>query len=789
MDQSVSKVAKRLTLHAEAVCLELLSGGKKEGNVWKCGDVSGKAGGSMAVNLSGQYIGVWQDFATGQKGDLLKLYEVQKGCTTVQAADWARAFMREPAWQPNGEHKAKPQEWDPWTRGYWKIEALDLRMLPTAVHTYRYPGDVPPDYVLRYDFETLDENGVAIRDKETIPWRLPLPDHKTSAGRTLPPGAYVPRGWKKGEDRPIYGLDLLCADPKAKVLVVEGEKTCDAARKLFPDLVVITWQGGCKGCRFVDWKALKNHKGPIAIWPDNDKTGKEAALYIKQLHPRANVVRIPDGLKDGWDLADPIPKDEAGLPAFDPRGIIDRALDPPPPKDKVAEVSDTALPDDSDAQRATLFVSRFQTVLRYVPEWSRWIVFEGAPPRWCSRDDGGLVRSARILSAELYTKSMETFDVASAKNALKFAEASKVRSAAYFAQADRRIIIRPGDLDCDPHLVGAPNGYIDLRTGLLHPHDTDHLITRFVACPYDPTADCPVWLAFLERIMPDIAVRTYLQKLAGYSITGLTSEHHFVFLYGGGANGKSTFLEALYALCRDYSLKAPDRLIHCDDRGATPPDVIAAIDGVRFLVGSETTQGVRLNEGTVKDLTGGDTLTGARKYEHSYSFKPVAKLWCFGNHKPAVRGTDDGIWRRMRLIRFPVQIPQSEWDLDLPSKLLAELPGILAWVVDGALAYFRDGLSIPPAVAAATQEYREDEDTLGEFIASNVVESPGANLPHKDVFKAYRKWAEESGIRSPLTNRSLANSLRDRGWSQKRTMAARFWAGFSLAPESGSLPL
>lgn len=447
----------------------------------------------------------------------------------------------------------------------------------------------------------------------------------------------------------------------------------------------------------------------------------------------------------------------------------------------------SALPPGSDADRASRFVDRFSDRIRYVPEWKRWIVFDGS--RWQARDDGGLTR----LSVKLASEILRQFDGSRSgpgaeeeikrlsKEAQSFSNAGKVEAMAAFARCDQRVVASPSDIDADPWVVGAPNGVVDLRNGTMTPHSPDRIITRFLGCDFNPTATAPTWTAFLERVIPDVEVRVYLQKAAGYSLTGVTTEHHFVFLYGTGANGKSTFLETLSGVFADYAHRAAESLLYSADRGVTPPDVVAEVAGVRLLLGSETREGARLNEGAIKDLTGGDTLRGARKYEHGFRFKPVAKLWIAGNHRPAIRGNDDGIWRRVRLVDFPVQIPEAERDPGLPARLMTEGPGILNWLIAGCLAWQRDGLKAPTTVQASVADYRQDEDVLGDFLSERTEPFPSASVSHSNLFQSYQGWCESGGIRYALSNRVLAKRLRERGWVEgDGTRGAKIWRGVRL---------
>ena len=233
---------------------------------------------------------------------------------------------------------------------------------------------------------------------------------------------------------------------------------------------------------------------------------------------------------------------------------------------------------------------------------------------------------------------------------------------------------------------------------MVRAYSREDFITRTLGCEVHPEAACPRWDKFMEEVFPDEAVRRFVWKAVGYSVSRHTTEHHFMFLHGRGANGKSTFLEILSAALGDYAGRAGSRLIYATDHHGTPDDQIAELFGRRLIIASETAEGVRLQEGLLKDITGGGSLRGCRKYEHGFSFKSTAKLWLAGNHKPAIRGTDDGIWRRVRLIPFERQFGPEERDENLRSKLLAELPGIINWIVQGCLRWQRERLTPPEIV-------------------------------------------------------------------------------------------
>ena len=357
-------------------------------------------------------------------------------------------------------------------------------------------------------------------------------------------------------------------------------------------------------------------------------------------------------------------------------------------------ISSSEIPEATDLGRALRFIERFGNDIRYVHEWNRWLVFEDG--RWNVDGNGAAHRLSAELCKEAVARALtlpgENEKSSALRGATAWGDVRAVDDMLASARNDRRVIVRPEQLDADPWLVGARNGVVDLRTGTITEHSREQLVTKFVGADFDDTAKCPRWEQFLEEVFPDEAVRRFVWKAAGYSLSGHTTEHHFMFLHGRGANGKSTFLEILSAAFGDYAIRAGARLLYDVDRRGAPPDhQIAELLGRRLVVANETLEGGKLNEGALKDITGGDTLRGERKYEAGFYFRPTAKLWLAGNHKPTIRGTDDGIWRRVRVIPFDRQFGPEERDENLHSKLLAELPGILNWLVEGAMLWQKRG--------------------------------------------------------------------------------------------------
>jgi putative DNA primase/helicase len=297
-------------------------------------------------------------------------------------------------------------------------------------------------------------------------------------------------------------------------------------------------------------------------------------------------------------------------------------------------------------------------------------------------------------------------------------------------------------------------------------------MTKVAPAPYDADAKCPTWLAFLARIMNgNQPLIDFLQRAVGYSLTGTTGERCLLFLYGIGANGKSTFLEVLRALLAEYAQQA-DFTTFLERKGDSGPrNDIARLFGARVVTSSEVGEGKRLNESLVKTLTGNDTVTARFLHAEFFEFSPQFKLWLAANHRPVIRGTDNAIWTRVRLVPFLVSIPEGERDLGLKDKLVAELPGILAWAVQGCLLWHEYGLGMPAAVQEATESYRRESDTLGAFLEDCTVAEADAATKATELYQAYKQWAEEAG-EYQLTRRPSVDRSRSAA-SASRSAAAR----------------
>lgn len=338
----------------------------------------------------------------------------------------------------------------------------------------------------------------------------------------------------------------------------------------------------------------------------------------------------------------------------------------------------------------------------------------------------------------------------------------------------------PDSFDAQPLLVGTPSGIIDLKACTVRPHAREDRITKMIAVDYDPAATAPTWNRFIAEIFSgDADLIRYVQTLAGYVLSGERGHHLLPVLYGSGANGKSTFLSTIQALLGDYAGTAPAGLLISNGANDHPTG-LASLRGRRLVIVSETGESGRLNESQVKMLTGGDRITARLMRQDFFEFDPSHVLVLQTNHKPRVTGVDEGIWRRLKLIPFTVTIPPERRDPQLSAKLLAELPGVLAWAVDGWRIYQREGFREPQAVRGATATYRADSDHVGAFLAERCVIGPEHTCTASALYHAYGLWCGEAGERA-LSQRTLGLRLAERdGIETVRTNSSRGWRGVAI---------
>lgn len=437
------------------------------------------------------------------------------------------------------------------------------------------------------------------------------------------------------------------------------------------------------------------------------------------------------------------------------------------------------LTDLGDAQR---LADRHAGNIHWLTDRQAWVVWDGARYK---PDHGELVmRAAQETVGSIYLDAANASDTklreSLGDHARKCEREGKLRAAVSLARSQSSVMAESPAFDTHADLLNVGNGTLDLSTATLMPHERAHQLTRLLPLPYDFEAPCPTWLSFLERIMADNRdMVAYLQRAVGYSLTGHTREHCLFMLYGTGANGKSTFTETLCDMLGEYAMRTQFSTWVAHERDESGHE-IAALAGARLVVSNEAESSSRLAEGLVKQATGGDRMRGCFKYQNSFEFVPTFKLWVALNHKPTIRDTDEGIWRRIRLVPFTVTIPPEERDPTLREKLRTELPGILAWAVKGAFEWYHYGLSDPEAVLTATKEYRAEQDVLGEWIAECLTEYRGWTEKSSDLYKSYKAWCERNGMRF-VANNKLGKLLRERGFEPYQDHSkGKGWGGYRI---------
>jgi len=580
-----------------------------------------------------------------------------------------------------------------------------------------------------------------------------------------------------GARRVLYHLpELLASDPRQMVVVVEGEKDVERLRGLG---LVATCNVGGAG----KWKAeLAEHLTgrDVVILPDNDAPGRKHAEQVAaSLHGKAASVKRVDlpGVPDKGDVSDWL---DAGGTKDELLRLCEDAAEWEPSAELAVKPEHDPLAVDSpegqtDISNARRFVDLHGDSVRYCHPWQKWVAWDGA--RWKVDDDGAATRLCESVADAVWNEARQSNNPSALKFAVRTASAAGVRAMATLAAS--HVAILPDQLDTHGWALNCPNGTVDLKTGELREHRRLDFLTKLCPTPFNANASAYQWDRFLEDVFGgDQTLIDFLQVLCGYSLTASTQEQILPIFYGSGANGKSTLLGTfLETIGPDYGMKAATDLLMAR-RNEDHPTKLADLFGKRFVACVETGEGRRLNETIVKELTGGDTIRARRMREDFWEFQPTHKLVVCTNHKPAVRGTDHAIWRRLRLVPFTQIFGGEKQDKSLPEKLRDEAEGILAWSVEGCLRWQRDGLRSPEAVKVATADYRQSQDVVAEFVADACIVQSGATVKSNDLFAAYSEWCKTAGER-PMSRTRFGTSLAAAGYLKRRSNGV-YWDGLDV---------
>jgi putative DNA primase/helicase len=409
----------------------------------------------------------------------------------------------------------------------------------------------------------------------------------------------------------------------------------------------------------------------------------------------------------------------------------------------------------TEDQAGVAFARAYTGQLRYDERSRTWFTWSGF--HWKETRDLAateLVRNfVRALSGRVSGRAKDSMGRAG------FAERAE-----RVAKTNPLILVDSDRWDANPLKLGTPGGTVDLRSGVLASADPADLITKLTCAAPSGGEDCPRWLQFLDEAMQgDAELIRFLKQFCGYSLTGVVREHVLAFAHGDGGNGKSTFVKVVGSILNDYATVAPMESL-TETKAPRHETEIARLVGKRLVTASETTRGSHWNEARINNLTGGDRLTARFMSKNYFEFDPTHKLLVIGNYQPAFRGVNDAIRRRVRIIEFkhkPAQV-----DTSLSVKLLDEAPGIIRWMINGALDWNGKGLILPQSVRLATDDFLTRLDVLTPWLAENCEIYPAYKIKAGDLRKSWEEYANAVGYE--YSPKDLSERLREKGFMVKR---------------------
>lgn len=460
---------------------------------------------------------------------------------------------------------------------------------------------------------------------------------------------------------------------------------------------------------------------------------------------------------------------------------------------------------EEEVRRIAVGISQYPSARRFKPtdvgNAERFVKDHGENFRYCRSSESWHFWTGKVWTedgtGEVTRKAIETVKSIGneAKQALNEREKmrilrhgsnseglSRLNAMLELAKSVHPIPVAQQDWGNDRWLLNCQNGTINLRTGKLKPHNRKDLIQIVLPLEYDPPAQCPRWNAFLNEIFSGSeALMNYVKRLVGYTLTGDISEQIMVICHGNGSNGKSTLLEVIRALLGGYARQANFESF-IKQRNVSVRQDLARLAGARFVTAIEAEAGCQLAEVTIKQVTGGDPITARYLFGKDFEFYPEFKLFLAANSKPVIKGKDHGIWRRVKMIPFDVTISEEKKDKGLKEKLLQELPGILAWAVEGCLEWRKHGLGEPQEVQEATRNYRGEMDSISKFISERCELESNKSVKKGEIFEIYTLWCNETR-EEPETMRAFGDSLRRLGIEGRKQKAEWYWIGIGLIPD------
>lgn len=520
-----------------------------------------------------------------------------------------------------------------------------------------------------------------------------------------------------------------------------------------------------------------------------DAIFRRSGLYRQKWDKRRGAktygqITIDRAIKDCRDIWEPQEQVQRPAPAI-----------PPPPQNTsnevpaienatVGETGQRRYYTYDDTGNALRFRDANAGLIHYNHVDGCWIYWDGV--RWASDENGEIKRRADKMLADM-AKDLKEMQDDPAYNAYK-KHLSRSRShrgkEGFIAEARHLegVPVLPSEMDRAGNAFNVRNCLISLKTGRTAEHDKKYMISKLAPVTYDENAKCPRWDRFIEEITcGDKSLQLYLQRMIGYCMTAYTKEQCMFFLYGNGSNGKSVFVDTIAYMLGEYAASCQPETVMMRDRNNTARGDLARLKGARMVVTSEPNDGCRLDEGIVKQMTGGteNKLTARFLYGREFEFSPEFKIVMSTNYKPVIKGTDNGIWRRVRLIPFTAEFTKENRDPQLIEKLRRELPGILNWAIAGAVGWCEEGLPPCAIIDEAGQEYRSEMDRVQQFLDDCTTRSESSSTQASTLYKCYKAWCSEQGDRFPVGSTKFFMELKRR-FKSRKTEAYNEYIGIKI---------
>jgi len=754
------RIAETARERAGSLIPSWIPGGKWQGREWVARNPlrADAHPGSFSVNRESFK---WADFATGDKGgDAVSLFAYLH---SVSQGDAARRLAEE--FGLNGYHA----NGGPDGARAGRKPSLTIEELARA-------KGLPLDFLKKHGVE---QSGRFVKftyygaDSGPAP-RYRLRQKLTGKNKTI---------WNPKDERPIslYGAETLRPSPGAVLDLVEGET--DRLSALLHGRNALGLPGASTA-RLIQPEHIAGFDEAL-IYHEPDTGGptlRKGVLKrlgelgfqgaVKVIHMPADVKDL-NGLHVRW-LGEP------GAFESELEELLRSAekveLDGPSPQRTEDEPRP---PEFSDDELALQFAAARADDLRFIAEWNRWFMWDGC--RWSEDKTLHAFDHVRHTCRQASTAALAKIEDPAKAMKLAFAIASNKTVAAVHSlcRTDRRLAGTVSQWDADPMLLNTPGGTVDLNTGELRSHRKAEYQTKRTAVTPAEVTRCPLWLQSLEQIFGgDQELIAYVQRAAGYSLTGLVTEQVLFFLFGFGGNGKNVVAETLAGVAGDYAVVAPMGLL-IEQRHEQHPTELAVLLGARMALGSEVDPGKGWAEAKLKALTGGDRITARYMRGDFFEFDPHFKFWLRANHKPRLRSIDAAMMRRLHLLPFGVRFEGAERDPYLNEKLRQEWPGILRWGLDGCLAWQRGGLKPPASVNQATETYFADFNVLDRWLDDCCVENVNAKGFTRPLFVSWRVWAERNNERIG-SEAEFVERLEARGFKRFREGIGRGFKGLGL---------